>query len=80
VDGQYQGSNLVCGVDKAFLKLLYHLETERTRGTTLPFLPVDIDSVSGLKMSGYLAMIDAQIGVKYLACESLATPVLVRPA
>jgi hypothetical protein len=22
VDGQYQGANLVCGVDKAFLKLL----------------------------------------------------------
>jgi hypothetical protein len=28
VDGQYQGTNLVCGVDKAVLKLLPYLETE----------------------------------------------------
>jgi hypothetical protein len=34
---------------------------------------VEKDPVSGLKMIRYLAMIDARVGVKYLACESLAT-------
>ena len=31
VDGQYQGANLVCGVDEAFLKLLPYLETQWVR-------------------------------------------------
>src|SRR5947208_3039095 len=31
VAGQYQGANLVCGVDKAVLNLLRYLETEWTR-------------------------------------------------
>ena len=30
------------------------------------------DSISGLKMIRYLAMIDARVGVKYLACEQPA--------
>ena len=72
MDGQYQGANLVCGVDKAFLKFLSHLETERTRAEqSCP--SVEKDSVSGLKMIRYLAMIDARVGVKYLDDESLAT-------
>jgi hypothetical protein len=34
---------------------------------------VEKDSISGLKMIRYLAMIDARVGVKYLACEQVAT-------
>jgi len=34
---------------------------------------VEKDSIKGLKMIRYLAMIAARVGVKYLACESFAT-------
>jgi hypothetical protein len=34
---------------------------------------VEKDSINGLKMIRYLAMIDARVGVKYRDCESLAT-------
>jgi hypothetical protein len=33
---------------------------------------VEKDSINGLKMIRYLAMIDARVGVKYLACEQPA--------
>ena len=47
----------------------------REGGRAVELLPVEKDSINGMVMIKYLAMIAAWVGEKDLACEQLATAV-----